>query len=104
MKNHDGTYMRSLVEAILTGMAITFEARRREVGLGQARVDTLAAMTGATETVYYSLVGNVADINRFVEYATALRLAGEDCPVMELSDDAGAGLIAMADKIIESIR
>ena len=94
-KNTDSTkYTEDLMNAVLAGFAMTFEARRLEVGLDQAKRELLVASLCALEATYFSLGGSVDKIMSVIKGATICRLAGLEMPTLQLSEDAEQEMLA----------
>lgn len=87
-------YTEGLTNAVLAGFAATFEARRLEVGLKQARLEVLAASLIAMETAYFSLGGSVDLIMPLIKEATVRRIVGAPMPTLQLSEAAEAEMTA----------
>lgn len=87
-------YAEGLTNAVLAGLAATFEARRLEVGFKQARLEVLTASLVALETAYFSLGGGVDLIMPIIKEATVRRIVGDSMPTLQLSEAAEAEMTA----------
>lgn len=87
------SYIRGLHQAILGGLATTFEERRKEVGVEAARLDTLAAVTCVVEAVYFCLGHRGDNLPAILAAGAVYRLDGMEMPELKLSDDAVRELI-----------
>lgn len=93
---NDSTQVTSdLVTAILTGLSVTFEGRRVEVGLAQARAEMLAAISLAAEAVYFYLGGDLSKFSEVLAASTGRRLVGAVMPTFEMGGEAQDELLAL---------
>lgn len=91
-------YIKALTKTLMDGLAMTFEARRQEVGLKAARADTLSAVLCVLEATSFYLALDPGAIDEVMQMGTIYRALGKPMPELKLSGDAEVELLAVLEK------
>lgn len=91
-------YIKSLTKTLMDGLAMTFEARRQEVGLKAARADTLSVVLCVLEATSFYLALDPGAIDEVMQMGAIYRALGKPMPELKLSDDAAVELLAVLEK------